>query len=239
MICRQLSLASTIILLYIVLFIKAAHLVKIVLTSRPDERLGVRSICNNIAPGVCCLSAWDGATDARFDDLESNHIAATWGYGFNRRSGSVAEGCSGRVLDSRRGPGSWYWEMEGHLHWDIATMASGASYITLPKALPPDEKTSAWLKAEGMLGFVWGGGKWFGNSNAEKVCFGPLVSKSKLRRDVRSARKGELCARSPLRAVYADVVEVDGEVYRGNGTDNVIYVDSKGEKVNITELVHL
>lgn len=40
-----------------------------------------------------------------------------------------------------------------------------------------------------------------------------------------------------MRVVFADVVEVGGEVCRGDGTANVMFTDSRGEKVNITDLL--
>lgn len=111
--------------------------------------------------------------------------------------------------------------------------------------MPPDKETNVWLMAEGMRALVWGGGQWFGSANA-KTQYGPWgwmshkrsLPRRLLRRDVRSAERGNLVATSPPRAVYVDKVEVDGQVYTGDGTRDVMFTDSKGCKVNITDILN-
>lgn len=233
------SLASTVLVCGI-LFFDRSYQVNIILASYLDPppsgsgQQGMLSICNNIPPGVCCLPPDGEAEQVRFDHLGSDHIGAVWGNDFGAYL-DTPDRCSGSLIESRRGPGRWIWTMPGLPSWSVFRLATGASYIALPKALPPDEKTSPWLMAEGMLALIWGGGAWFGNSNARKVCFDRRPIEH--RRDVHSTQKGRMCARSPPRTVYADVVEVRGEVYKGNGTDGVIYMDSRGGKVNLTQML--
>lgn len=57
----------------------------------------------------------------------------------------VYRGCRGRSLDSAHGPGTWDWggPVPGDLFAALrAPKASGASYITMPQALPPTASTS-------------------------------------------------------------------------------------------------
>lgn len=71
---------------------------------------------------------------------------------------AAMRGCSGSVVSSGRGPGTWRWSMndvpESTPYSDWPTL-QGASYITLPKALPPDATTANWLSMEGLFGLVW------------------------------------------------------------------------------------
>ncbi len=225
--------------LLVVLLIKTTNQVNIILLSPGLFGDIYSNTCTNIAPGICCLPFTDtGAQFIRFDHLLVGDIAAVWGPLSVSLSGDTTQAaCREQMKESTTGPGTWIWDMEGLRRGEYHgpdKEATGASYITVPKALPPDEKTSAWLTAEGMLQLVWGGGRWGG---IEKSMFHGVSPKSRLRRDIRSARQGQLWARSPLRAVYADVVEFRGEVYTGDGTKNSVFTDKRGMKVNMTELL--
>ncbi|KAL9007538.1 MAG: hypothetical protein Q9173_007217, partial [Seirophora scorigena] len=110
--------------------------------------------CTDISPGICCISIdVSGARTARFTHLTVGDIAAVWG---PRHPGDVdhshwAHACANVVLDSRPGPGAWTWASSHQGRPAQEVRASGASYIVVPKHLPPDEKASAWMAAEGML----------------------------------------------------------------------------------------
>lgn len=132
--------------------------VNILLTSGDDHR--VEATCSNIAPGVCCLSpvpyGYGWTWGVTFENLVASDIAAIWDERvgsdqstpfYNRRVG----GCSGRVLESRVGPGTWQW-----FNWQANDIRpAGASYISLPRSLPPDQKTINALVIEGLLAMVW------------------------------------------------------------------------------------
>ncbi|KAI4087548.1 MAG: hypothetical protein LQ344_006701 [Seirophora lacunosa] len=214
--------------------------VSIKLTS-PPHGIGhaiTTTTCTGISPGICCISVdMSGARTARFTDLAVGDIAAVWGprHPDDFDNGHWAHACSNVVLDSHPGPGAWNWASshQGRLAQEVR--ASGASYIVVPRHLPPDEKASAWMAAEGMLGMVWGGGEWFGSLNA-KTRWGVPRRRSKVRRDVRSVEKGRLWAGPPPRAVWPDLVEMGGKVYRGNGSGPVMVADGSGVEVDVTEL---
>lgn len=174
-------------------------------------------------------------------------IAATWGVPPVDSSGTNRVSyCSGPMLETRVGPGTWIWRAPSGA--DAAERgltgfrASGASYITVPKALPPDGKTSMWAMGEGILAMAWGGGSWFGDPKARSylgdVATSRVGPRSRLRRDVRSVNKGKLWARRPLKVAFPDVVEIDGTQYAGDGTGDMMYAatDSGGASLNLTAL---
>ena len=75
---------------------------------------------------------------------------------------------------------------------------SGASYIEVSVALPPNDRMSNWLGAQGVLGLVWCGGKWFVSDAAAKFLGGGgsgVLPRSKLRRDMWSTSKGHCMRR--------------------------------------------
>lgn len=121
---------------------------------------------------------------------------------------------------------------------DSLTPASGASYIEMPRSLPPDGKASAWLSAEGVLGLVWGEGSWFGSPIASKT-FGHasgVTPKSRLRRDIRSELKGTVYAGPPSGLVYPTFIEVNGTRYTEEGVDGSVYKDAAGNVLNLAQL---
>ncbi|KAL8789290.1 MAG: hypothetical protein Q9213_001213 [Squamulea squamosa] len=201
--------------------------------SRPVSEGPLLAICPNIPPGQCCVAQGHpgdsfGAWTVTFNNLRVLDIAAVWGH----RSvgpGPVGhvEGCSGTVLGSRGGPGRWNWYVR-HIN---TRMAKGASYISLPKALPPEEAESNWLDAEGMLGLVWGGGKWF-TSKAVSTQLGSLNVR---KRDIRSAKKGQVYARPPPRVVFPSLLRVGDVNYTADAAEEMMYRnDVTGAIVNLT-----
>lgn len=125
--------------------------------------------CPSLLPGQCCLEPSNPlpypygeyhriSNEVNFTGLMPNHIAAIWGSKPRSRSlpGWPAGGCSGRVVDSRNGPGDWNWRSsrrdvrtgddDGNPIEIYRSWATGASYIEMPTALPPDGKTITWLE---------------------------------------------------------------------------------------------
>lgn len=197
--------------------------------------------CTNIAPGICCLAPrGTGADDVHIQHLTIFDVAALWG-SRRRTDWQIYAECSGRVVDSRTGPGDWRWHrwQEGRAY--DSPSIHGASYITLPRALPPDGKAKAWMAVEGLLGLAWGSGEWFINEAAKGALAGGGVGsgsggRRRVRRDLRLAEKGTVYARPPLRAVFPDVVELGGERYVGDREKGVIYTGSAGSSINLTEV---
>ena len=124
--------------------------------------------CSFLLPGQCCLEPpnlhgypyWELhriSNGVNFTGLMPNHIAAIWESVPRSRSipGWPAGGCSGRVVDSRTGPGNWNWKSprrsvrmddEGGPIEIYRSWATGASYIEMPTVLPPDGNTVPWLE---------------------------------------------------------------------------------------------
>ena len=124
--------------------------------------------CPSLLPGQCCLEPpntngypyWEFhriSNEVNFTGLLPNHIAAVWESTPRSRSlpGWPAGGCSGRVAESRAGPGNWNWKSPKRSAGTTVTgepieiyrsWATGASYIEMPTALPPDGKTVTWLE---------------------------------------------------------------------------------------------
>lgn len=125
---------------------------------------------------------------------------------------------------------------------DSLTPATGASYIEMPTVLPPGEKISDWLDAEGVLGLAWGGGKWFSSPAASRLLgsaagIGP---KSMLRRDVRSRAKGKVYAGRPRRWIYPSYIDFNGTRYFivEDEIKDADYLDKSGTGLNLTQLVN-
>ena len=120
--------------------------------------------CPSLAPGICCLSPIPvtGNIQARgvtFTHLHAAHIAAVWETRSRPGGRTTIRGCSGMVSDSRVGPGTWtVWnrfrrDARGFLR-PTPMQVSGASYIEMSVALPPNARMSNWLGAQGVLGLV-------------------------------------------------------------------------------------
>ncbi|KAL9010819.1 MAG: hypothetical protein Q9173_004286 [Seirophora scorigena] len=184
-------------------------------------------VCTNLLPGQCCqalpvpITNYNnpfnpGAVD--FTNLMPFHIAAVWA-----RRGNI-RACSGVPMETRAGPGNWHHEATGD------ERAYGASYITLPRSLPPGETEANWLNTEGVLGLVWGGGRWFAKG-AESLGRETIGVR---RRGVVSAEKGTVYSREPTRWRWPDVVVVNGTRYIDAGTADFLYQSAEGQVVNMT-----
>ncbi|KAL8799357.1 MAG: hypothetical protein Q9182_005964 [Xanthomendoza sp. 2 TL-2023] len=205
----------------------------------------ITTTCTDILPGVCCMHPdLQGAETVTFTRLTMSDIAAVWRVPLDNVTSTAY--CGGPVLDSSPGPGTWIWRTPTGA--DAAEMglvgsrARGASYISVPRALPPDDKTSKWAMGEGILAMAWGGGSWFGDAKAQSLLgfagssgVGP---RDVLPRDVRSRKKGKLWARPPLREVFPDLVEINGTRYARDGTSDIMYAatNSGAAPLNLTDL---
>lgn len=123
----------------------------------------------------------------------------------------------------------------------------------MPKALPFDDATSAWLSAEGMVGLVWPKGNWFptavGSSARSRLleAAAALLHEGtselgvKMKRNVnshiRSAERGLVFCRGPTRWTWVNVITVDGTEFKaeGGGTGHAIYTSGDGRVLNFTE----
>lgn len=92
------------------------------------------------------------------------------------------------------------------------------------------------MLVEGLLGLVWGGGKWFA-SDATQKAFGGSPPRSKMRRDIRSGNKGQVFAGPPRGGVSIDMVELGGKKYRRDGNSGSIFVDDAGTSINLTDIL--
>lgn len=156
-------------------------------------------------------------------------------------------GCSGSVLNAHPGPGDWHWDSEDLPIEEDRHNATGVNYIKLPKALPPDLTTSAWLGAEGILGLVWGGGQWFLNGEAYhavtrdgmngRVLPDWAQPSTLMKRKVRSDfQEKTVFAQRPSKSMYPTVVEVEGSNYTNGGRNDLNYRDQNGMLLNLTAL---
>ncbi|KAL8720033.1 MAG: hypothetical protein Q9225_003049 [Loekoesia sp. 1 TL-2023] len=200
--------------------------------------------CPNIPPGVCCKPPVTGVfaySNVTFQHLLAVDIAAVWT--FKIRYGviesptgvTVTDWCSGSVADSRNGPGRWTWlgqlmpmhpanQEPRRSQW----RATGASYIRLPTDLPPGPNIVDTLAIQGLLGLAWGGGEWFVSPAAKRLLRGksnpvPVI----VPKDMRSANKGNVLARSPKRVVYPTSMKINGTEYTTDraGAENFMYTD--------------
>ncbi|KAL8802619.1 MAG: hypothetical protein Q9182_003710 [Xanthomendoza sp. 2 TL-2023] len=197
-----------------------------------NPRTVIIATCPNIPPGECCQAPRRLATlgsSVVFHRLHVTDIAAVWSARVNRTGftiNAVIDGCSGTVSASQPGPGTFAWRAPTDALTGWGGRAAGASYITLPAALPPDPGTTNWLMMEGLLGLVWGGGKWFASSAAENLLAGRKVG----RRSIRSAKEGQVYARPPRRGRYPTLVEIDGTRYHSDRRPDgdFMYADEAG-----------
>lgn len=210
--------------------------------------------CPNILPGVCCKPPVTGVfaySNITFQHLLAVDIAAVWtfkiSYGVveSPTGVTVTDWCSGLVTDSRNGPGQWTWlgqlmpmhpanQEPERSHF----RATGASYIRLPTNLPPGPNIIDTLAIQGLLGLAWGGGEWFVSPAAKRLLGGksnpvPLI----IPKDIRSADKGNVFARSPRRVVYPTFMKINGTEYMSNqaGAKDLMYTDhDTGTTQNLT-----
>ena len=166
----------------------------------------------------------------------ADDIGAVWG-ARTTPEGNFRTGCSGTVVDTRRGPGDWQWRgIETGSEWRPAT---GAQYVSLPKRLPPDPAASRWMSMQGILEMAYGGGKWFTTPAAEKLCppaTGRPQKGLKGRRDIRSPLKGDLCIGPAPRWKYPELVVVNGSKYSDAGRGDLMYADANGNALDLTKV---
>lgn len=188
-------------------------------------------ICTNLLPGQCCQAIAAPIMNyfnpsypsvVVFTNLSPLHIAAVWA-----RRGNI-RACSGVPIATRPGPGNWRHQVTGD------ERALGASYITLPTTLPPGETEANWLSAEGVLGFVWGGGRWF-VKGAESL--GESGTKKLKRRGMVRAEHGTVYAREPKRWKRPDVLVVNGTRYVDAETVDLVYQSDQMQVLNLTSSI--
>ena len=219
--------------LLLILFSTSSHQVDITLSNA-----GMTAICPNIPPGICCtLSNLSNLgvnliSSVQFSHLHFLDIAAIWAVRPRRDKDPLIGQCSGAVKISRNGPGTWEYD-----EW-LAGM-SGASYIRLPQALPPEKDCVGALDAEGIMGLVWGGGKWFSSPAAERLLsFGGTRRMVRKRRDVRSPYQGTVYAGGPRRVVYPGLLMVNRSNYTSVAVEGLMYRDDlTGRTVDVGGLV--
>lgn len=211
-------------------FIPSAHAIV-------EPGLDMTSTCPDISPGICCRAPtiWlQHYGTITFHGLEALDFAAIWR---ERYVDNVAPdgdqvlpilGCSGRVMETRQGPGTWIWT-PGPLD-DVAS-SEGASFFRIPAKLPPDPSTNKWMMVEGLVGLAWGGGNWFISEKAKRVLGG---GRMKGRRDIRSKEKGNMWARAPMRECFPKWIDVNGTRYEDEGTEGKVYKGGSGEMLNTT-----
>ena len=191
-------------------------------------RTGQLATCENLQPGECCralpFNILEDITNPLITHpwfinvvgLHATDIAALW------EAPGGHPGCSGRPAFTMTGPGDLF-QFDFNVDRTKTHRFTGASYVTMPTRTPPDEKTSAWLSAEGMFGLVWDGGDWF--SAAAKQLG---VPGAKTKRNIRSPLKGTAYIGQPPRWRYPSVVSVNGTEYRSSNTSALDYRDSEG-----------
>ncbi|KAI4287103.1 MAG: hypothetical protein L6R35_003640 [Caloplaca aegaea] len=196
----------------------------------------IAAVCLNIQPGECCkapLRYPDITTKVLFQHLLAWDIAAVWRHN-DHFEGSIT-GCSG-LLASQKGPGSWLWRQPPAASTDSNNPAEGASYIRLPRNLPPDPKIFDYLVLQGLLGLVWSSGSWFASLAAEKAFNGRYDIKAgdMVRRDIRSAELGDAYARAPKKIRYPEVVEINGTEYSAEQAGKLVYFSKDNKALDLT-----
>lgn len=92
------------------------------------------------------------------------------------------------------------------------------------------------MAMEGLLGMVWGGGRWFVSGAASRLLGGgQSLPRGLLERGIRSEKKGEVYSRGPPRVVFPDGIEIGGKRFTGGGEIEV-YENSVGALVNSTDI---
>lgn len=205
--------------------------------------------CRDLAPGVGCRAPFRPRSHGRYvsdqetigvtiKNLRATEIAVVWqgrggnGPGFLPKN-AIGD-CSGTVAQTLVGPAhsAFFGNMDagggprGYFY-------TGASYIVMPKTLPPDARTAMFLMAEGMLGLVWGGGSWF-SPQAKTVGIPGATRKS--RRGRVSGLEGTVYSGPPPRWRYPDSVTLDGTKYESTNTSALDYYSAEGTLLDIAAL---
>ncbi|KAL8711198.1 MAG: hypothetical protein Q9220_004343 [cf. Caloplaca sp. 1 TL-2023] len=191
-------------------------------------------VCNNLPPGICCrafpvrFTAYNNPFSpgsATFTSLLPTDIAAVWA-----RRGDMG-GCYGVPIETHAGSKNWYYEGTGD------RLAVGASYVSLNVKLPPDERETGWLTAEGMLGLVWGGGQWFAkgaSSLAGVVGGGSKGVKRRMIKGVVDEEVGRAYMRGPTLWRWPDEVVMNGSTYKAVENKEMVYRNAEGMVLNMT-----
>ena len=191
--------------------------------------------CPHQPPGLCCRAppftqSSPGLALAghkvSFQHLLPGDIAAV--FRIRYQNNLPYAGCSTPILASGHGPGTFSYTRRADANGGIG----GGSYISLGGVhLPPNARSVNFLVFEGVLGLVWGGGEWFADAATRRRIGAGL---RRVRREVKSERKGTVYAQPPARWVYPSVVEVDGVEYGDGGLGNLVYTDLNGATLNLT-----
>ncbi|KAL8684873.1 MAG: hypothetical protein Q9224_006090, partial [Gallowayella concinna] len=215
--------------------------------------MGVQNyqMCSDHPPGVCCQGRimpfgvpgqppFQNYRIAHFFGLTPLDIGAVYQprEGVNWQPGVQYNGCSGRPVGSKGGPGDWRHPEQGNSN----ILLSGASYLRLPQGAPANENEAAWAEAEGILGMVTGQTRWVARSasnmaqsliaQAEAALKGGGGSLPK--RDIRSREQGTVVAKTPSVRVWADVIVLNGTIYKEENAGSPIYKSEAGEVLNFT-----
>ncbi|CAF9908975.1 MAG: hypothetical protein HETSPECPRED_008782 [Heterodermia speciosa] len=231
-----LTLSLLNLLLLFTLF-ETSHSVTITLDGNLDAE--TIQICHDIPPGECCAAITlarycyynpFNPTSARFDNLQITDIAAVWG---SDRDGGI-RACSGIPIATRAGvAGTWDFPAVG------PERAYGASYVRLPTRMPPQESESPWLEAEGLLGLVWGGGKWFSRRAAAAAIGssveGGLRRRGRGRRFVKGERGRAYCE-GPRKWRWPDVVVANGTRFISARLGSLEFSSADGELLDVAEV---
>ncbi|KAL8938708.1 MAG: hypothetical protein Q9216_003745 [Gyalolechia sp. 2 TL-2023] len=232
---RYPSLSS--IIFHLLVFTTLTHQVSITLILFPGSVVPYTATCTNILPGICCRfpGTISEASAVNFSHLTPFDIAAVWKREPNLATLSSGRGgCSGRILRSRVGSRQWTWTSPSGL---VGDRASGGSYVTLPRTLPPGEKEREWMAVEGLLAMAWGGGEWFASQAAERLLGrSGGTPKSRVRRDIRSSEKGRIFARNPTDEILPDWMEWNQTRFELYNADDMMYRNEEGGLVNLTTL---
>ena len=217
---------------------------------------GHTEFCHDLLPGQCCIALHpEGYPDTSefsryFGNPEINRsyplvvrikklflyeIAAVWGaVDVGTQNVDIRAHCDGIPKRTLIGPGDFQinaWDNHfAQLDDAPEHIFSGVSYIMLPTNLPPDEKTSLWLAAQGMLGLAWGGGKWL--SQRAKTMDLPL--NSNMKRGMKSNLPGTAYAMPPLLWRYPDSISVNGTDYVSKNVSALYYQSSDGQTLDLT-----
>lgn len=110
---------------------------------------------------------------------------------------------------------------------------TGASYVTLPNAVPADITTSELLAAQGLLGLATGGATWSAPNTKWKQFPGP---RDKSRRDIIRGHKGNAYAGPPPQSRYPDIITINGTDYHSTNTSALNYQSADGQPLDTADL---
>lgn len=226
-------------------------------------------VCNNIQPGKCCkagpITYSSGEVElepnlytrvAEISGLLPLDIAAVW------KPSNGRKGCQGLPVDTRPGPGIWYYpdrnqynggwaypearESENPAEQDTNPWITGGSYMRLPTTMPKPGSQARWLEAEGIVGLAWGNGNWFSENvspglassllgGTASTSGGQVRKRSELlRRGIISSLKGTVFAQPPELSVWPDQIVFNGTSYNETGVGSLTYISEAGETLTMS-----